>query len=179
MLLQPPANLFVTTTTVVKQTLVGYTLATWSADVEQAVSVCAHRLSECLTAHVCWTGLASLYLSHVIVMQFVTTVSSNLAKLYGRVSVSVLSVTSGSVVVKTATTLYTSNNAAAYKQLMSSSSTGSGTVYGSYKTTVDTSSITTSNGPVSPSTSTTTGMQQSNLARSYKDTLCCLAHAQQ
>lgn len=47
------------------------------------------------------------------VVQFKQTLSSNLAKLYGTVSVSVTSVTSGSIVVTTAVLLSTASKAEA------------------------------------------------------------------
>ena len=76
-------------------------------------------------------------------MQFVTTLSTKLAKMYGSVLVQVTSISSGSVVVGTSVTFLDSvsgrSNAAAYEQLLSSSSAPS--IYGAYDAAVDISTI--------------------------------------
>ncbi len=79
-------------------------------------------------------------------MQFVSTLSTNLAKMYGSVLVQVTSISSGSVLVGTSVSFLDSvsggSNAAAYEQLLSSSSASN--IYGTYAASVDVSTITSS-----------------------------------
>ncbi|KAL0025835.1 hypothetical protein WJX79_004783 [Trebouxia sp. C0005] len=109
----------------VSQTLAGYTVATFSASVRQ---------------------------------DFVNTLSTELAKMYGSVLVQVASISSGSVVVGTSVSFLDSvsggSDAAAYEQLLSSSSAHN--IYGTYAAAVDVSTIKSSrtSTPSTPSTGT-------------------------
>ncbi|KAA6420397.1 MAG: hypothetical protein FRX49_09559 [Trebouxia sp. A1-2] len=111
----------------VSQTLAGYTVATFSASVRQ---------------------------------DFVNTLSTELAKMYGSVLVQVASISSGSVVVGTSVSFLDSvsggSDAAAYEQLLSSSSAHN--IYGTYAAAVDVSTIKSSrtSTPSTPSTGSST-----------------------
>ena len=102
-------------------------------------------------------------------MQFVNTLSTKLAKMYGSVLVQVTSISSGSVVVGTSVSFLDSvsggSDAAAYEQLLSSSSASN--IYGTYAAAVDVSTITSSR-TLTPST----GKQ---LASQCINKQCCLS----
>lgn len=104
-------------------------------------------------------------LSCVCDVQFVNTLSTNLAQMYGAVLVQVTGVSSGSVVVGTSVSFLSSTaggaeSAANYEQLLTTSSVSN--IYGAYAATVDISTI-----KASSTSASTTG----NGLASYYDSL--------